>query len=83
MVTAGATAISKFLGLVPLLPMAWLTIVVASPQGSWDELVVGELGKSYLYQQRLCDGLPLICSALTWLSVVLLLRRPKLEAQAS
>ena len=82
-VTAAATLVSKYLGLAPLLLIAFLTLLVASPQGSWDEGIVRELGKSYLYHQRLSDCLPLACSLLTWLNVMWIIRSRQVPLEAS
>jgi hypothetical protein len=83
LITAAATLVSKYLGLAPLLLIAFLTVMVASPQGSWDEAIVRELGKSYLYQQRLSDCLPLVCSFLTWLNVMWIIRSRQVSLEAS
>jgi hypothetical protein len=75
--TVIGTLVSKVAGLVPVLLASVISFIFTSPQGSWDEAIVRELGHSYLYQERLSGCLPFVCSLLTWLNLLLVMQRVK------
>ena len=74
-VTLPLTVLSKWIGLIPVLLTAWISITIAGPQGGWDDLVVREMGAAYLYHSRASGMLPFVWSLVIWLLTVFAMKK--------